>query len=452
MSNSGPETEPTVGKKRSCTFTIFELMAKRPTNWIFSLALPVLWIVFISLGWSQDDIVETQVNSIWTRQRSSYREDLDYAAKYKQTSAGDTTSFAAMAVSRDGENIFTPERLTEIRLRMEETESITVLYKGITFHWDDICFSNNVGLGTTYKFPCARFSPMDYFQEARWFFHEEDRVTWYNQVARKLLVAPRIPRYGIMINECSSLIQPTGTTDDCNDIILKRMATNDQLLLFADIGNLEMNHPCKMCIEERIDGIMEQLFQDIVALFTHLLDALRENDNHTDLADTLNVIVTKLSLQSAIDFYNYMTIRKLYGQLGGPIYIESYKEFQTFCDLLYQDDSATQCPNVTVEEAILILEQHADHAYSSVCTAGTALPFFGDNGEGYLLQGNSPVSGSGIFLGGRPFSALEYINLTLTNNVTADPSDQEWQDLVESDPVYRWFIAGETEMWGSKLT
>jgi hypothetical protein len=79
---------------------------------------------------------------------------------------------------------------------------------GITYTWDDICASNSLGpgtVGTDYQFPCARISPMDYFQEARWEFDENKRLTWYEKVVREKIVKPRIPRYGIMRSEtCSS--------------------------------------------------------------------------------------------------------------------------------------------------------------------------------------------------------------------------------------------------------
>ena len=43
---------------------------------------------------------------------------------------------------------------------------------------------------------------MDLFQEARWFFEENDRVTWRNEIIRKSLVKPIIPRFGIMTQYC----------------------------------------------------------------------------------------------------------------------------------------------------------------------------------------------------------------------------------------------------------
>jgi hypothetical protein len=66
-----------------------------------------------------------------------------------------------------------------------------------------------------------------------------------------------------------------------------------------------------------------------------------------------------------------------------------------------------------------------------------------------ILQGNSPVSGSGVDLSGDEFSAADYIDMVRSQNTSADPTSAEWQTLVETDPIYRWFIAGETEMTAS---
>ena len=76
-----------------------------------------------------DDKVEDSVYKIWTRQRSDFNKDLDYVTDVVGKDIDQrlgTSSFAALAVSRDGGNLFVPERLEEIRTRMEETENTTV--------------------------------------------------------------------------------------------------------------------------------------------------------------------------------------------------------------------------------------------------------------------------------------------------------------------------------------
>ena len=105
--------------------SFFEFMIQRRSIFMFLVTLPILWIVFIAVGWSKDDRVEDSVYNIWTRQRSSYKEDIDYASDYDRDRLG-ATSFAALAASRDGENLFTPDRLKQVMDRMEETEATTV--------------------------------------------------------------------------------------------------------------------------------------------------------------------------------------------------------------------------------------------------------------------------------------------------------------------------------------
>lgn len=292
---------------------------------------------------------------------------------------------------------------------------------------------------------------MDFFQEARWFFDEDDRVTWYREVARKIVVAPRVPRYGIMTQSCSTLFS-SGTASprtDCNGLISQRLVGGEPLLLFSDIGNLEMNDRCKMCIESEVENVANDLLEKATAMFSDLAVELRDA-NQTELSGTMETIVEKLSLQEVMDYYTYKTIRFLYGNLGAQPYLESYQSFQGACQALTPEFAAENCLNITLAEAGLALERHADHAFSSVVTAGTPLPFWGDDGEGFMLQGNAPVGGSGINMSGTEFSAAEYISMIQSqSNVTLDIGSSEWQSMVETDPVYRWFIAGETPMTAS---
>lgn len=64
-----------------------------------------------------------------------------------------------------------------------------VEHDGNEFTWEDICASNNIGLGTVYQFPCVRLTPMDLFQEARWFMSETDRSSWYLNGIKKGIVS-----------------------------------------------------------------------------------------------------------------------------------------------------------------------------------------------------------------------------------------------------------------------
>jgi hypothetical protein len=228
---------------------------------------------------------------------------------------------------------------------------------------------------------------MDFFREARWFFHEDDKVSWYQEVAKKIVVAPRIPRYGILTTECSNnLASSTSNRTECNTLVADRMATDNPLILFADIGNLENNDECKMCIEDKVESLTQKLLVDIRDMFTLLRNELNMT-NHTLLTETIDTILSKLSLQAANDYYTYTTIRNLYGLLGGPTYVESYKDFYLTCTTL-SAGSIWKCgpAEITLEEAEDTLRKHADHSFSSISTAGTALPFWGDDGEGFLLE------------------------------------------------------------------
>jgi hypothetical protein len=73
---------------------------------------------------------------------------------------------------------------------------------------------------------------MDYFQEARWFFDETDKLTFYSSVIQEQLVKPRIKRFGTMTQTCMS----TGATsvgDFCDDLYNTRVEAGETLLLFA---------------------------------------------------------------------------------------------------------------------------------------------------------------------------------------------------------------------------
>jgi cytoskeletal protein RodZ len=109
-------------KEESSPSTLFSFMANRPL--MFLVFIPILWIVIVLVGFAEEEKVENSVENIWTRQRSDLSRDKEYARSLDRTPAAAT--FAAMAVSRDGTNLFTSDRLEEIRARMEQTESTTV--------------------------------------------------------------------------------------------------------------------------------------------------------------------------------------------------------------------------------------------------------------------------------------------------------------------------------------
>ena len=105
---------------------LFSTMSKYPVP--FMVVLPIVFLILLILGWSTDSKIEEEVNRLWIAEGGAYAQDMAYAASLGMDNFG-ATSFAAMALSRDGKNILTADRLEEIRARMEATENIKVSYR-----------------------------------------------------------------------------------------------------------------------------------------------------------------------------------------------------------------------------------------------------------------------------------------------------------------------------------
>ena len=103
---------------------LFQAMSGKQ-SWLFTVTLPLIYIVLLFLGLSRDDIVEEQISEIWIPKSGSFYKDKQYA-KDVGVNLNPISTFLAMALSRDGGNIFTSTRLEEVRTRMEETESLIV--------------------------------------------------------------------------------------------------------------------------------------------------------------------------------------------------------------------------------------------------------------------------------------------------------------------------------------
>jgi hypothetical protein len=325
-----------------------------------------------------------------------------------------------------------------------------------------------VGLDTAYAFPCTRLSPVDFFQEARWFFDENARATWYNEIVRKLVIRPRLDRFGILNSVCSNLTTASDH-NECNDIIVLRMSQGNPLALFSDIGNMELNDKCRVCIEDEFENTIDFLQSLIVPMFQVLYGELKQAEGLGSPTAELQTLLKQTETlafttdrQDIIDFYSYSVLRQLYAELGKDQLVAKYKAFATsaspVCGILGHD-----CPvEITVEQAWQMLLNHADNSFSSVNTAGNPLPYWSEgDGTGFLFGGgNSPFGGSGINLTGAPFSTTAYLDLMhyntdawkpLYDGDVADPtSDSMWPVLVETDPVFRWFIAAETNMTARK--
>uniref|UniRef100_A0A7S4HIN4 Uncharacterized protein n=1 Tax=Odontella aurita TaxID=265563 RepID=A0A7S4HIN4_9STRA len=118
----------------------FGVMARHPIP--FLVVIPAVFAALIGVGWTQEDKVEQNVANLWIPTGTQYYQDKLYQAKFTPTGTIEgrnrNTIFAAMAVGRDGGNIFNEPRLNEISDRMAVLENTTVEYKGQTFTWDDM--------------------------------------------------------------------------------------------------------------------------------------------------------------------------------------------------------------------------------------------------------------------------------------------------------------------------
>jgi hypothetical protein len=101
----------------------FLFMARMPVP--FMLILPVVFCFLLGFGWTTDDKIEQEVADLWIAEDGSYAKDLDYATSIGVEDLG-ATSYAALAISRDGGNMLTAERLALVRDRMEAAEGTKV--------------------------------------------------------------------------------------------------------------------------------------------------------------------------------------------------------------------------------------------------------------------------------------------------------------------------------------
>ena len=101
----------------------FKTMAAAP--WPFLVLVPIFFGLLLGFGWSKDEKVEQEVSKLWIPQDGSYASDQDYAASLGVDDLG-SSAFAALALSRDGGNMLTAERLALVRDRMRETEGTEV--------------------------------------------------------------------------------------------------------------------------------------------------------------------------------------------------------------------------------------------------------------------------------------------------------------------------------------
>lgn len=463
---------------------LFRIIAKQP--WIFCLLLPVVFVVLTAVGFTREDYVEDSVGHIWIPRSDKLVENEDYMKDVGVDEWG-ASSFAAMALSRDGGNLFSESRLEEIRMRMDAVEALTIEHNEQNFTWQDVCASNSLGAGTktTYKWPCARLSPMDLFQETRTYFDTVDRLTWYHGVIKGAAIRPRILRFGAMSQFCLPTEEAPDqlacahraglrTNPDYAESNGYQRDYANPLGLIGDVGSMELNDPCRICIEEGLEDGLDQLqnqlivpfFQVLALEFQRYLSTVADPEEQAMVGD-LAAKAAKLAQDVAgdrkavEDFYYYQVIRSTYAELGAPSYMQLYND--VLIPNLPLDCENSPCPplNVSLAEAKQTLLNHADTTFSSVTTAGSPLPFWDESdGTGTLLAGSSPVGGSGIDMSADIRSGAFYLDLPNYGNPEAwspvytaagyaNPSDPTFQAVVGVNPVYAWFMAAETEMTAS---
>ena len=101
-------------------------MGRNP--WPFVFLPPIALITLVVLGFTQTDIVEKDINNIWTSTSGRFYDDVLYLKKILNGTSGreEVSTFSALAVSRDGGNLFQASRLQEITERMKELANVTV--------------------------------------------------------------------------------------------------------------------------------------------------------------------------------------------------------------------------------------------------------------------------------------------------------------------------------------
>ena len=368
-------------------------------------------------------------------------------------------------------------------------------YKGVNYTWDDICLHNGLGSSGDYSMPCLRLSPMDLFQEARWYFTEDQRSTWYKEI-RGVMIKPLVVRYGIMQDMCiapseNNACEPTYLSRTDPDYAAEHGYPDSHVGsvtgLLKDLYSMPLNDPCRICIEAGIDTKIVELKDDyVIPAFTTLtqqlrrfLFALEERDDVR--MDTLKYveslikktasIATKVSRVDVEDFYLYYTLRSLYAE-GNGAYQEMYREVNdpTYRGFICGLDGVL-CPpeDVTLEEARETLLRHTDNVFSSHVTFGAPFPFWSSSdGKGHLFAGSYQVGGSGINMSAPIESLATYLDLenresrdewrpffydSRKQDGFVDPlgSDTLWETMVSTNPIYAWFMAGETEMTARKF-
>lgn len=118
------EPEPPSNSSLSSRPWLFVAMSRCP--YPFLVTLPFLFVMLTCLGFSRPNVIEEDVSNLWIPSDGSYKRDKDYAKSVGADGPDDMSSFAAMALSRHGDNLFTEENLNAILERMQRIETTQV--------------------------------------------------------------------------------------------------------------------------------------------------------------------------------------------------------------------------------------------------------------------------------------------------------------------------------------
>ncbi len=265
---------------------------------------------------------------------------------------------------------------------------------------------------------------MDLFQESEWFFDEVDKVTWYKEAFQKLVVAPRLERFGALTEVClppNKDAEWCEENDDptmvnCSCAHTYRLRTDPIYAvengypesyatpfgLFSDIGNMENNERCKICVENSYDAIIDHLLLGMTAMLdiykaqlnaTISIDSAQKAEAEAELALVDMIVLSRASVET---FNHYYTARGLYGELGASSFQTNYETImnsidpttnitlQAICSLFLQDHCVSSVDLATAKHYLL---HHADNTFSAINAAGLPFPFFGGEGDNVHLFG-----------------------------------------------------------------
>jgi len=312
---------------------------------------------------------------------------------------------------------------------------------------------------------------MDLFEESRWAFTVPDKVAWYQNVLLGILVGPRLPRFGTLTSSCAQECQYLLALRTAPEALGLPAEIANPLALFADLGSMEFNNPCRVCVEEKYDGSIVQLHQLAQGMFTVLsLELMRYKATLVDneekatrvqgIIDNVAALAQELTTDDIVEFYSYYTERGLYAQLGAPALLTGYADLRDLVTICNQNAIRLEleCPpnTVTLEQAQAYMAAHADSPFSSVSTAGSPLPLWDSNGDMFGFEGGlGAIGGSGIDMSADVGSVAGFLDLPNVRtpetwrpaygvNGFADPDSDLYKALVEKNPMYAWFMAGKT--------